>query len=282
MSKISNLLSKEKTISLEFFVPKTLAGQKKLYSDIKNIKDFIPSFSSVTYSVKKNSVSTDKIVKFITNNTNITAMPHLTCITHSKLEIDSIINKYNDSGIQNILALRGDIPKDMLELKEKDYHNALELVHYIRSKINCDIGVAIHPEGHPDASSKATDLSYQKEKIIASNFGITQFFFDENKYFTFVENLKKSNITTPIIAGLMPPANINSLISMSKLNGTELPKNIINGLNKLKNNKDCRKFAIESTVILAKKLLANDAPGIHIYTMNDVSLGIEIAKQLKD
>ncbi|MFB0900496.1 MAG: methylenetetrahydrofolate reductase, partial [Dehalococcoidia bacterium] len=126
------------------------------------------------------------------------------------------------------------------------------------------------------------DLSYQKEKIIASNFGITQFFFDENKYFTFVENLKKSNITTPIIAGLMPPANINSLISMSKLNGTELPKNIINGLNKLKNNKDCRKFAIESTVILAKKLLANDAPGIHIYTMNDVSLGIEIAKQLKD
>jgi methylenetetrahydrofolate reductase (NADPH) len=281
MQSISNLLSKQKTISFEFFAPKEQVLQEKLLGTIKSLKEFTPSFVSVTYSINKNSGPTDIIVKNIAEETTLPVMPHLTCITHTQHEIDTIINLYKKMNLGNILALRGDLPEMNNGISAKDFKNALQLVNYLRQDNNLDIAVAAHPEGHPDAIDQKSDLHYQQKKINSADFAITQFFFEAEIYLKFIEKLNSYNVTTPVIPGLMPPTNLSSLIKMSKINGSRLPKSIKDKLEKLHTRKETEEFAIEITVNLAEKLIANGAPGIHLYTMNNLDLGNKIAKEIK-
>ena len=208
-------------------------------------------------------------------------MPHLTCITHTQYEIDNIMNLYKTMNLKNILALRGDIPEMNNEVSSKDFKNALQLVKYLRQDDNLDIAVAAHPEGHPDAIDEKTDLDYQQQKINSADFAITQFFFEQEIYLQFIKKLNSYNVTTPIIPGLMPPTNLASLFKMSKINGSKLPKSIQDKLEKIRTKKKTEEFAIEVTVRLAEKLIANGAPGIHLYTMNNLNLGNKIAKEIK-
>ena len=279
MKKISEILSEKQTISLEFFAPKDLTAQGQLLESIKKNNLNNLSFMSVTYSVKKNSGPTDLIVEKILNEKQIPVMPHLTCITHSKNEIDSIAKQYQEKSINNILALRGDIPtSDHLNIK--DFENALELVHFLRNSTEFDIAVAAHPEGHPDGINKESDFLYQLQKIQASDFAITQFFFDLNYYFDFMEKLSKQGNKKPVIAGLMPPTNADALIRMAKLNGSHLPKIIIERLKSLKGKEAKEDFAKDIILELADRLLSNGAPGIHIYSMNNVDLSKKILNEI--
>ena len=279
MKKISEILSEKQTISFEFFAPKDLSLQEQLLQSIKknNLDDL--SFMSVTYSVNKNSGPTDLIVEKISNETQIPVMPHLTCITHSKNEIISIIKQYQEKSINNILALRGDIPEND-HLNKKDFENALELVQFLRNRTEFDIAVAAHPEGHPDGIDKESDFSYQLQKIQASDFAITQFFFDLNYYLDFMEKLSKQGNQKPVIAGLMPPTNADALIKMAKLNGSHLPRSIIEKLSSLKGKKSKEDFAKDIILKLVDSLISNGAPGIHIYSMNNVDLSKRILNEI--
>ena len=280
MKNISKILSKQLTISFEFFAPKELAGQEQLLQSIKEINLDKLSFISVTYSVKKNSGPTDLIVEKISNETLIPVMPHLTCITHSKNEIDAIIEQYQKKSISNILALRGDIP-DTGQFSKKDFENALELVSYLRNKTNLDISVAAHPEGHPDATDAESDFLYQMQKIQASDFAITQFFFEPSYYFDFMEKLYKKGNKKPVLPGIMPPTNSDALVRMAKINGSHIPNSIIKKLSSLKDRKAKEDFAKEIVLDLADKLISNGAPGVHLYTMNNVALSEQILNEME-
>ncbi|MBI51858.1 MAG: 5,10-methylenetetrahydrofolate reductase [Chloroflexi bacterium] len=279
MKKISKILSEKQTISFEFFAPKQLDAQEQLLQSIKEINLNKLSFISVTYSVSKNSGPTDLIVEKISNETLIPIMPHLTCITHSKNEIDEIINQYQKKSINNILALRGDIPETG-QFGKKDFENALELVRYLRHNTKLDISVAAHPEGHPDAIDEKSDFLYQMQKIQASDFAITQFFFESSYYFDFMEKLYKQGNKNPVLPGIMPPTNPDALIRMAKINGSHLPKSIIEKLSSLKDKKAREDFAKETTLDLIERLISNGAPGIHLYTMNNVSLSEKILNEI--
>tara|TARA_Y100001970_G_scaffold136849_1_gene168374 strand:- start:15767 stop:16612 length:846 start_codon:yes stop_codon:yes gene_type:complete len=279
MKQISKILSEKQTISFEFFAPKELVAQDKLLEAIEknNLNDL--SFISVTYSVNKNSGPTDLMVEKISKEIAVPVMPHLTCITHSKNEIATIIKRYQEKSINNILALRGDIPAGSQFFKN-DFDNALELVEFLRNKTKFDIAVAAHPEGHPDASDKKTDLLYQAKKINSSDFAITQFFFDPNDYFAFMDKLSKQGNDKPVIPGLMPPTNLSALIRMANMNGSHLPKSIIETLSSVNSKQEREEFAKDIILKLVDQLISNGAPGVHIYTMNNVELSKQILNEI--
>ena len=281
MTRISALLEAGSSLSFEFSAPRDNDGAVRLRATLRRLARHRPQFMSVTYGAGGTTRGpTREWVSHIRDELGIEAMPHLTCVTHTRSEINEIIAQYRDDGIENILALRGDLPQHTTERPTQAFGTAAELVGFIRKRAGFDIGVAAHPEGHPMAPSPEADRKHQAAKLTQADFAITQFFYRTEYYERFIEALRARGIDTPVIPGLMPPTNLASIERMSRLNNTEFPDNLRACLERAQSASERRKIGVETASRLGQALLDSGAPGLHIYTMNFARAAAEVATNL--
>jgi methylenetetrahydrofolate reductase (NADPH) len=285
MAKIADLLHAGPTLSFEFSAPRDAAGAERLDRVLERLARVRPSFMSVTYGAGGTTRGpTAQVVGHIQHDLHITAMPHLTCVAHSRGEIAQIIDRYRDDGVENLLALHGDLPEGTEAVPNEHFHRAVDLVALARERGHFSIGVAAHPEGHPRAAGRIADLEHHAVKLAAADFAITQFFFRVEYYERFVEELARRGVHTPVIPGIMPPTNAEGVARMSAANATEFPDEIRRRLEAAGDDLAARReVGVEVATRLCEGLRAAGAPGLHLYTMNfaEVSLAVVAALGLR-
>lgn len=267
--KITDILAAGPTYSFEFFPPKTEVAAENLRSALADLEPLAPSFASVTYGAGGGTREmTHDIVTGLHRDTNVTAMAHLTCVCHSRAELVAIAQRYRDAGIENILALGGDPPKDS-DLPAGELDHAVDLVRLLREVGDFAIGVAVFPEPHPKSPDKATDRARTAEKLAEADFGITQFFFDAEHYFDLVSALHDLGVDKPVIPGIMPATAISSIKRMTELQGSEFPAWLADQLYAVQDDPEAV-FAVgvQEATKLSRRLLDGGAPGLHFITLN--------------
>ncbi|MCC6934004.1 MAG: methylenetetrahydrofolate reductase [NAD(P)H] [Deltaproteobacteria bacterium] len=275
------------SLSFEFFPPKTselLSSTKVL---MKELSQFNPDFMSVTYGAGGGTRElTFDLVYYITSELQQSAVAHLTCIGHSKSEIEAMVSKYRSYGINNILALRGDPPAGQKDfVKHPDgFENARNLTKFISSLGGISIAVAGYPEKHLEAISLEADIKYLKEKIDAgADVIMTQMFFDSTLYFRFLEKTQKAGITVPILPGIMPISNISQLKRFTSMCGASIPQSLSAQLAGIEGkDEEVVSLGIHYATKLILELLAGGAPGAHIFTLNKSHQTREILRNLQD
>ncbi len=287
MTRIPELLAAGPTLSFEFSAPRDAEGVTRLERTLGRLAELQPAFMSVTYGAGGATRGpTREWVSRIREGHGVEAMPHLTCVSHTRAEVAAIVDSYAADGIENLLALRGDLPSGGGELPTNElpsgaFAYARELAEFVRARAAMSIGVAAHPEGHPLAVSAEADRAHQAAKIGAADFAITQFFFDAEHYWRFVEAMRARGVERPIIPGLMPPTNVAGIARMSALNGIVFPEAIRARLTAAGEDLAARRaIGVEAAVGLGRELLEGGAPGVHIYTMNFSVAAAEIAAAL--
>lgn len=276
MSLITEIFKrKERTFSLEIFPPKTPEGYARLLETIKSLCALNPDFISCTYgAVGGSRDKTLDIVEHIEKSFGIAAMAHLTCVSHTKDEIGDILQEISNRGIKNILAMRGDPPKDDLYwIPRKDqFQYSCELVRFIREhhQNKYAIGVAGFPEGHPLAPDRDFDAKVLNEKIKAgAEFVITQLFFNNQDYFDYVKRLRSRGMTARVIPGILPITDYQALIRFCGLCKATVSDEVHKIFQPIENDpQKTLEAGIDFAVRQCNDLLARGAPGIHFYTLN--------------
>jgi methylenetetrahydrofolate reductase (NADPH) len=280
--KIADILAGgRRTVSFEFFPPKTDEAQAVLEQTIVDLEPLHPSYVSVTYGAGGSTRDrTHEIVVGINRDTSMTAMAHLTCAAHTRAEMIETVTSYRDAGIENLLALAGDPPKD-LDLPPGEFSYAIELVRLIREVGDFSIGVAAHPEPHPRSTSRQSDRQHTAEKLAEADFAITQFFFDAHHYFELVESLRALGVDKPVIPGIMPVQSIAGTKRMAEMQGSEFPAWLMAKLREVEDDPDAvRAVGIAEATKLCQELLEGGAPGLHFYTLNRSTATREIYANL--
>jgi methylenetetrahydrofolate reductase (NADPH) len=279
--KISEILQRGPSFSFEFFPPRDEKMEAVLERTLLELEPLAPSYVSVTYGAGGTTRErTHELVVGIDRDTTMTAMAHLTCAAHARAELVEIVSRYRDAGIDNILALGGDPPKD-LDLPPGELQHAIELVHLIREVGDFSIGVAAHPEPHPRSPSRESDRQRTAEKLSAADFAITQFFFDAGHYFDLVESLRALGVDKPVIAGIMPVTSLGGIKRMSELQGSEFPAWLAAKLEAVGDDPAAvRAVGIAEATRLCATLLEGGAPGLHFYTLNRSTATREIYENL--
>ncbi|MBP7211980.1 methylenetetrahydrofolate reductase [NAD(P)H] [bacterium] len=271
--EINKRFIKKPTVSFEVFPPKNdVDGEKveKLIKNLEILKKYNPAFISLTYgaggTTRENSI---EIIKRIQKELKLNIMPHFTCVATKKNHVEEYLKEIQALGIENILALRGDIPEGLND-SDFDFHHANEIVKFIHSKTNLSIGVAGYPEGHISCNNFDLDMKYLKQKVDSgADVIFTQMFFDNEKFFAFRDYAKKIGIKNPIIAGLLPVKSFTQLEKMLSMGRVTLPKKFAEILEKHKDNPDdIRKIGIDFTTQQAQQLVDNEVSGLHFYTLN--------------
>lgn len=281
MARITDLLAAGRTFSFEFFPPKTDAAQLSLGRTIAELEGLNPAFVSVTYGAGGSTRErTRDLVVWMRKETNISPMAHLTCVGHTRADIDAILDTYQSAGIENILALGGDPPTDPADARPSDYEYALDLVDHLRDRGGFSIGVAAHPEGHPRSASRADDRRFLAEKLRRADFGITQFFFEAEHYVRMVDELAALGVTKPIIPGIMPVTNRGQVQRMAELSGAVFPAWLAERLDGVDDADEVRRIGVDAATKLCAELLAAGAPGLHFYTLNRSTATREIYANL--
>lgn len=288
MKIIEKLKQTEIGISFEFFPPKTQDAEISLFNTIEDLKHINPTFVSVTYGAGGSTrEKTRDIVKKLNEETNLTVMAHLTCVGHYKEEIKNILDDYKNIGIENILALRGDIPlnfeRSKIPLDACKY--ASELVSLIRENYDdyfC-IAVASYPEGHPESPNLERDLINFKKKVEAgADFSITQMFFDNRYFYEFIDRCEKANINIPIIPGIMPITNFNQIRKFALLCGATIPEDVVKMFEKYADNlEETKKIGIEFAIKQCEDLIKHNVKGLHFYTLNKSDATLKIYESIK-
>lgn len=281
---ILDILSAPKpSLSFEFFPPRAAAAWDELYETIQNLQTLSPSFVSVTYGAGGSTRElTHDLVLRIKQTTNIPPVPHLTCVGHTKAEIDNILTRYADAGVSNILALRGDPPKDQpnYDWSQGDFRYAADLVAHIK-KFNesgrhpdprgFGIGVAGFPEGHPATPNRVDELDHMKAKVDAgADYICTQLFFDNHDFFDYRERCQLAGINIPIIAGIMPVTSLSSMKRMAELAaGARYPAKLLKALDRANSVPEAvERAGIHYAAQQCAELLDHSVAGIHFYTLN--------------
>lgn len=268
--------------SFEFFPPKTSEGAEKLVMVRDTLAELKPKYFSVTFgaggSTQQGTIDTVTSIK----EAGFNAAPHLSCVGSTKENVREILKGYMDKNINRIVALRGDMPSGNQDIGEFRYAN--ELVEFIRTETNdhFHIEVAAYPEFHPQASSAEDDLNNFKRKMDAgANSAITQYFFNPDAYFRFVDDSEDLGITAPIVPGIMPITNYIQLARFSDMCGAEIPRWIRKRLESYGDDKDSIKAFGEDVISeMCHQLLEAGAPGLHFYTMNVTTPTLAIWKNL--
>jgi methylenetetrahydrofolate reductase (NADPH) len=259
--------------SFEFFPPKTDAGAENLMKTIADLKEKVkPHFVSVTNGAGGSTRDrTLQVVSRIQNELGLTAMAHLTCLGSTRGELREVMRIMITENVENILALRGDMPKDHeFSPAEDSYNHATELVDYLNNNYYVDIGAACYPEGHPESPSPEDDMKWTKEKYdLGANFLITQLFFDNKFYFDYVERAKAAGIEAPIVPGIMPITNLAQIERFTKMCGATIPQDLHDRLEAAGDDEGAvMAVGIEQAISQCRELLDGGAPGIHFYTLN--------------
>ncbi len=278
MARIVDLLATGRTFSLEFFPPKAEAGWLSLGRTISELEPLRPSFVSVTYGAGGSTrTKTHDLVTWISRQTEITPMAHLTCQGHSREDINEILLAYAGDGVENILALGGDLPVDQHSASSSDYRHASELVDDVVAHRQFSIGVAAHPELHPRSLDRSTDRQHLADKLAKADFAITQFFFDVDHYVRMVDELDALGVNKPIIPGIMPVQDLSQITRMAHMSGAEVPRWLVDRLEKARDDiDDLRRIGIDIACEVSQQLLDVGAPGLHFYTLNKAASTKEI------
>jgi methylenetetrahydrofolate reductase (NADPH) len=280
MARIADLLAAGRTFSFEFFPPKTDAAQLTLGRTISELESLHPSFVSVTYGAGGSTRErTHQVVAWIRSETSISPMAHLTCQGHLRSDIASILDGYATAGIENILALGGDPPKDPAEVAPSDYRYATDLLADIdRSRFS--VGVAAHPEVHPQSVDRATDRRFLAAKLAVADFAITQFFFTAEVYLRLVDELDALGCRAPVLPGIMPITNAAQIERMAAMSGASIPDSLRAALQGVDDPADVHRIGVEHATALSADLLEAGAPGLHFYTLNRSTATREIYANL--
>ena len=271
------------TLSFEFFPPKTAEASEALYETISELEAYEPSFVSVTYGAggSTRELTHDLVVRLKTT-TSLDPIPHLTCVCHQESDISSILERYAEEGVGNILALGGDPPRDLRNyVKANDaFQQAADLVRYIKrfsesgnhpDRRGFGIGVAGFPEGHPATPNRLKEMDYLKAKIDAgADYIVTQLFFSNDDFHDFRDRCALSGIHVPIIAGIMPVTSTKGMERMADLAaGARFPAKLLRALRRAGDDADSvEKVGIHYATQQCSDLLAHDVAGIHFYTLN--------------
>ena len=287
--KLTQILNSGKlSLSFEVFPPKTDTVFESVKSATEEIAKLNPSFMSVTYGAGGGtSRYTLDIAKNIKERYNVPTLAHLTCVSSTKETVKQRISEIEAAGIENVMALRGDIPAG-LENSDRsawDYQYAVELVRELKNfGTDFCIGAACYPEMHPESADRTEDIKYLKEKVLAGvDFLTTQMFFDNNLLYSYLYKIREAGITVPVIPGIMPITNANQIERAIKLSGSFMPQRFINLVDKFGHSPDAMKQAgIAYATDQIIDLFANGIQNVHIYSMNKPEIAEKIQSNLSD
>lgn len=286
----SILCDNSPTFSFEFFPPKNDAAWDHLFNTIADLTPLKPSWVSVTYGAGGSTrENTHQLVMRIKRETSLTVVSHLTCVESTQEDVSNILERYAENGIDNIMALRGDIPAGRSGWcpPADGFNHASDLVGFIKKHFpHMSVGVAGFPEGHPETPNRLKEIDYLKAKVDSgADYIITQLFFDNRDFFDFCERCVIAGITIPIIAGIMPIITKSGMIRMAELAaGARYPAQLLKLVNRAQSHDEIEKIGIEWATGQVSELLENKACGVHFYTLNNAraTLGIYKALGVKD
>ncbi len=286
--KITEILTDKLSLSFEVFPPKTDTAFENVRAATEEIAKLHPSFMSVTYGAGGGtSKYTLDIAKQINDKYSVPSLAHLTCVSSTKQTVRERIADIKEAGIQNVMALRGDIPAELQNSnREKwDYHHAVELVRELKEAgDDLCIGGACYPEIHPESENQKEDIKYLKEKVDAGcDFLTTQMFFDNNLLYNFLYKIREAGITVPVIPGIMPITNANQVSRAIKLSGSFMPQRFKSLVDKFGSNPLAMKQAgIAYATDQIIDLYANGITNVHVYSMNKPDVARKIQENLSD
>ena len=270
------------TFSFEFFPPKTEESSQALYETISELEDHEPDFVSVTYGAggSTRELTNDLVVR-IKNSTSLDPIPHLTCVCHQESDIESILTRYAEEGVSNILALGGDPPRNLENYNKADdaFKHAADLVRFIKNFSETGnhsdgrgfgIGVAGFPEGHPGTPNRLKEIDYLKAKVDeGADYIVTQLFFSNEDFHDFRDRCELAGINIPIVAGIMPVTSTKGMERMADLAaGARFPAKLLRALNRASGADAVEKVGIHYATEQCSNLLENNVSGIHFYTLN--------------
>jgi len=284
--KIIDIIKGDKpSLSFEVFPPKSSANYESVKEASEKIALLKPSFMSVTYGAGGGtSEYTVSIAQNIQNNYGVTALAHLTCVNSTRAEVKSRLEALKANGIENILALRGDVVAGNENREKWDYQHANELVSEIKSFGDFCIGGACYPEGHTESEHQKEDILNLKKKVDAGcSFLTTQMFFDNNILYNFIYKIREAGITVPIVAGIMPVTNAKQIAKTCQLSGTYLPQRFKAIVDRYSDNPDAMKqagiaYATEQII----DLFANGINAVHVYSMNKEDVARKIQSNISE
>jgi len=287
--RIADLLARKRPVfSFEFFPPKSDEAAAQLERTIGDLVSLEPDFVSVTYGAGGSTrEKTIDIVSRIKRETGLEAMAHLTCAGSTRDDLGQVLDRLADAGVENVLALRGDPPKGQTQFTptEGGFQFASELVEFIRQNYQdrFSIGGACYPEKHIECGNPAVDLANLKRKVDnGAEFVITQLFFDNRKYFEFVDNARAAGINVPIVPGIMPITNASSIERMTMVCGASLPFRLAAELNRRRDDpKAVMQLGVAHATGQCIELLQCGAPGIHFYTLNRSTTTVQVLTALR-
>ena len=286
--RICDLLgSNGPVFSFEFFPPKTEAGEQSLYETIERLRELQPTFVSVTYGAGGSTRDkTLELVRRIKHEIGIEAMAHLTCVGAGRDEIVAVLERLAATGMENVLVLRGDPPRDQAAFVRPahGFGFAAELVQFIGERgFEFCLGGACYPEGHVECRDRERDLTHLKHKVDCGlQFVITQLFFDNADYFAFVKRARARGILVPIIAGIMPITNLGQIERFTAMCGARIPENLRARLEAVRHDDEAvRAVGIDHATAQCRELLDANAPGIHFYTLNQSTATRAIFERLR-
>jgi methylenetetrahydrofolate reductase (NADPH) len=285
--RISSLLAARRPVfSFEFFPPKTDAGYRALFRTIEELKRLDPGFVSVTCGAAGSTRSkTAELVIRIQRELGITAMAHMTCTGQTQGELAETLATLEAAGVENVLALRGDPPRDQPDWRPVPggFRHASELAAFVKSRFSFTLGGACYPEKHHQAESFEADIAHLVEKVEAGvEFLITQLFLDNRHYFAFLERARAAGITLPIVPGIMPMVSAHNLRTAMRLSpGSETPAALERALAEVEDDKErSLEVGVAWATAQCRELLARGAPGIHFYTLNQSPATRRVHQQL--
>lgn len=281
--KIKDILAQGKpTLSFEVFPPKTEDKYESVETAALEIAKLKPAFMSVTYGAGGGTSRYTVDIATSVKCQGVTPLAHLTCVSSTREKVHSVLDELKANGIENVLALRGDIPAD--GKVEKDYRYASELIAEIKSAGDFCIGAACYPEGHVESANKSADIRHLKEKVEAGcDFVTTQMFFDNNILYNYLYRIREQGITVPVIAGIMPVTNAAQIKRILAMSGTYMPTRFKAIVDRFGDNPAAMKqagiaYATEQII----DLIANHVNGIHIYSMNKPDVAAQIQASLSE
>jgi methylenetetrahydrofolate reductase (NADPH) len=286
MKIIDKLARENPAYSFEFLPPKDEAGVDQLFQTVQDLRSYAPTYVSVTWGAGGSTRSlTVDLVRRIKRETGIDAMAHLTCVGATRADLAEVLEQFREFGIENVLPLRGDPPKGEARFvkTEGGFGNAAELVAFIRSRYDFCLAGACYPEKHPEASDLDSDLRHLKAKVDAGvDFLVTQLFFDNRDYFSFVDRARALGIEQRIVAGIWPITNLSQIQRITGMCGATIPPALLGRLEAARGDAEAvRAIGIAHAIDQCRDLVARGAPGIHFYTLNRSHATREILDALR-
>ena len=271
--KIRDILQQKRTVSCEFFPPREEDGIPGVFRAIDRVSAFSPDFISVTYGAGGSTRAfTERITMQVKHETDLEVMAHLTCVAQTREEVHGVLERLDEAGVENVIALRGDPPRGQENFVPVDggFGHATELIDHIRANFDFGLAAACYPEGHTESPDLDSDIRYAREKVEkGADFLITQLFYDNTYFFEFMERAHRAGIDVPIIPGVLPILNTAQIRRFTSLCGATIPPDLDTKLEDYSEDDNAvRELGVEYASRQVEELWENGVPGVHFYVLN--------------